>query len=424
MSNDQLLDEITSSFISSAEHNGFNGVVASTLAQMVEKPEQLRKTIRELITDGKITAVFARTSINMHIKRLPDLPISEQIELLGIEELNAFSLYPSKEEVERRMDVSAWQDRPFSKTLLLAEPQLAFRAFEMGALERYVADPRYTFKFNDYMGWMSIDDGSYRDEEHPERDKVYLQSFGLGFDRERIPYIVVYLRYLADLSAEHQQYWNSYQASGDIRMSKPYYLSSIRGEFWNNRSIRNVINKEMNLICQLSEAIWGQALFRVLGESETPIGLTSFLRPTSENFNRFVMELDKFLSERIDQSFFKDRCPIEIEHTRPDGKIEIKRKGTLSLLEDWLLKEIIWEDIEAFKKTIIEPLRRVRRLRQKPAHSFTTNDYSTEYYKKRKQLLWDVFNSLSNIRATFARHPLAQEVEIPDWLDNDQIDVF
>jgi hypothetical protein len=424
MSINKILEQIASSFIASAKLGNFNGIIASNLLRIEANPENLRNAIHELISDRKITAIFACTSENMHIKRLPDLPISKQIEFLSIEELSECCLYPNKVEVQRRVEIGTWQERPFSKALLLTEPQLAFRAFDMGALERYVADPRYSLKFNDYMGWMSISDDSFRNEEHLERDKVSLQSFGLGFDSKRNPYTIIYLRYLANLSAEHQQYWLSYQASGDIRMSEPYYRSSIEGKFWKNRSILYAITEEMRTICLLTKAIWGQSLFRELDNKNLPIGLTSFLRPTSENFNRFVMALDKLLSENIDRSFFDGKCSMEVEKTRPDGKVEVIRIGTLRLLEEWLRKEIIWENLDEFTAVIIKPLKEVRRLRQKPAHAFTTDNFSVEYYNKRRRLLWNILNSLSNIRATFAKHQLAQDVKVPDWIDNEKIDVI
>lgn len=53
-------------------------------------------------------------------------------------------------------------------------------------------------------------------------------------------------------------------------------------------------------------------------------------------------------------------------------------------------------------------------MRQTPAHAFTIDNFSREYHEKRKRLLLDVFNSLSNIRATFARHPRAPDVELAD----------
>jgi hypothetical protein len=311
MADTPLLEAIANPFIESAKRDSFNGIVASALLGPQADREELRAEMSALIRDGQITAVFSRTSENMHIKRFPDLAIERQLELLTDEPLEAFCLYPTASAVQTRVDLSAWQGRPFSKALLLAEPQLAFRAFDMGALERYVADPRYIVSFEDYMGTMSIADDFYVDAQHPERDKVSLQTFGLGFGEERNPYAVVYLRYLARLSAEHQQYWNSYLANSDVRVSEPYFRSSIEGEFWANRSVRYAIVEEMRLIRVLSEAIWGRSLFRAPPEGDVPIGLTSFLRPTAENFNRFVMALDKLLSESIDAKFFEGKVPLE-----------------------------------------------------------------------------------------------------------------
>lgn len=420
----ELAEAIARPFIASAERDGFNGVVASSLLRILGEPESLKEAISALILDGRVSAVFSRTSVNMHIKRLPDLPIPRQIEYLTIETLDAMCLYPSGSEVEKHVSLEKWHDRPFSKALLLGAPQLTFRAFDMGALERYVADPRYFFEFNDYMGSMSINDEYFWDDEHLERDKISLQTFGLGFDANRVPHSVVFLRYLAGLSAEHQQYWQSYLVSHDVRMCKPYFQSSILGEWWENRSIRYAIAEEMRLVQELSETIWGQSIFRSNNEGDVPISLTSFLRPTADNFNRFVMALDKLLSESIDRSFFEGKCELEIEQERSDGKIEVVRKGTLLLLQDWLLKEVKWSDPDAFIDVVIKPLRKVRRLRQVPAHKFTTNDFSKEYYDKRRQLLCDILNSLSNIRETFSKHPRSTDIEIPNWLDTDAIDVF
>ena len=163
----------------------------------------------------------------MHIKRFADLPIDRQRALLKTEALKEFCVYPTGSEILKNIDVTQWT---FSKALALAEPQLAYRAFNMGALERYTSDPRYTVSFKDYMGSMSIRDESFSDQGFPDRDKVSLQTFGLGISHKRIPHVVVYLRYLANLSPEHQQYWNSYLVSDDVRMCRQYYQSSLLGE--------------------------------------------------------------------------------------------------------------------------------------------------------------------------------------------------
>ena len=424
MSSDLILANIISVFIASAQRDSFNGIVAASLQRFIDDPARLRCLLANLVRAGNITCVFASRDVNMHIKRFPDMPIGEQLSGLMTEQLNEFCVYPTASEVARNCDVSQWNDRPFSKALALAEPQLAFRAFDTGALERYTRDPRYTVHFADYMGRMSIGDESFSNERFPERDKVSLQTFGLGFTDDQVPHVVVYLRYLAGLSPDHQKYWSSYLVDDEVRPCRQYLQSSILGEIWKNRSVRYAIVEDMRLINEMSEAIWESRLFRELPTGDVPIALTSFLRPTADNYERFVMALDKLLSESINNKFFDGKIPMETETKRKDGRIEIQRKGSLTLLEDWLLSEIIWEDREAFREVVVAPLRKVRKLRQGPAHTFTRDRFSIEYYDSRRRLLWDVFNSLSNIRSTFSKHPKAKDIKSPAWLDDENIDVF
>lgn len=424
MTADPLLSTVTEHFISSAESNSFNGLLAERLRGIIGASHDLRAHLEQLIAEGKVNCAFARVSINPHIKRFPDLDINEQIKRVHTEDFDTFCVYPSAQVIRQHVDVTQWDDRPFSKLLALAEPQLGFRAFDMAVLERYTSDPRYVIQFDDYMGYMSIKDEYFIDDAFIDRDKVSLQSFGLGFDDNGIPHVVAFLRYLANLSPEHQQYWNSYLSPSSVRMTYQYFQSSILGEFWENRSMRYAIAEEIRIINEMTEKIWGQKIFRSNANEDVPIGLTSFLRPTQENFHHFAMALDKILSENINKKFFEGRAPLEIEINRSDGKIEAQKKGTIKLLEEWLLSEIRWEDENQFRSIIIEPLRYIRKLRQKPAHTFTTDDFSHEYYQKRKQLLCDVLNSLSNIRRTLGKHPRASSIEQPAWLDSNKIDVF
>ena len=101
-----------------------------------------------------------------------------------------------------------------------------------------------------------------------------------------------------------------------MHVREPYVRSSIEGEFWKNHSVRRASGVE--------------GVFRAPPEGGVPIGLTTFLRPTAENFNRFVMTLDKLLSDSIDLKFFEGKLPLETETPRPDGKIVVQKKGTLA----------------------------------------------------------------------------------------------
>ena len=95
MADTPLLKAIANPFIESAKRDSFNGIVASALLRLQANPEKLRTQLAALIEDRQITAVFSRLSMNMYIKRLPDIPIEEQLKPLIDEPLEAFCLYPA-----------------------------------------------------------------------------------------------------------------------------------------------------------------------------------------------------------------------------------------------------------------------------------------------------------------------------------------
>ena len=419
----ELLNKITEFFLDSARKESFNGISCFSLLNIAVAETILRCALESLVKSGECNLAFASIHINPHIKRLPDEPIEKQIEFLKKEEINGICAYPSKARILASIDDSEFRDKPYSRDLLLGSAQLEYFGFELAVLERYKNDPSYHLQFYDYMGTMSVTDEMYKSEIYQDRDKVSLQTFGLGFDTNKNPIIVVFLRYLANLTAEHQQYWNSFRVRGNVLPSKQYYLSSYHGEFWENRSLRHAIVEEMRLINELTNQIWGKSIFREIHDQSGIIDLTVFTRPTSANFNNFVQCFDKMLSENIVKDFFGGKVELKEEIKRKDGNIEFRHKGSLRLLDEWLSKIGVWET-KASVAQILKPLLEVRNLRQKPAHSLIENTLSQDVGTQRKQIMWDVFNSLGNIRHFLSKHPLSKEVEIPDWLDTNQIDVF
>ena len=88
------------------------------------------------------------------------------------------------------------------KRLALGEAQLTPVFFELSALEPYYRDPRYLFHYADMGGRISIRDEASRSSDVHDRDKIFLQTFGIAYDGYRNRVVVVYLRYLADLSRD------------------------------------------------------------------------------------------------------------------------------------------------------------------------------------------------------------------------------
>jgi hypothetical protein len=166
-----------------------------------------------------------------------------------------------------------------------------WESFDLGVLERYYNDPRYHFTFHDHAGRLSIGDKAYEDGDIPERDKVLLQTFGIGYDQSDRRVAIVFLRYLKGLSPEHQQYWNSFVCSGAVKLHREYYRSSLLGEFPEYVSYFGAILTEMRLINELTNGVYSVGLFRRLYGEDRPSELTPFLRPTLKNFNDFSLSM-------------------------------------------------------------------------------------------------------------------------------------
>ncbi len=409
---DELSKTISEFYINSGD---FNGYPLNSIVRSVGDLDKARLLVRNMIQDGLINCAFYSVSLNPHIKRMPDLSVSEQVSILQSEDPAGVCCYPSKQVVRKHADLSAYHDKPFTRELALGAAQLDWVSFDLSVLERYKADPRYLFQFDDYSGLICINDDAYEDPTFPERDKAFLQSFGLGYiDGHRVA--LVFYRYLHDLSAEHQQYWNSFRTEKKAKILKEYYQNSVAGGFADSVSYFTAMFAEISAINQACKMMEMPNLFRNEYADSIPIEMTMFTKPTLANFNAFILALDKALSENINKKFFDGQIELEWEKERPDGKVVVGQKGTVSLLEEWLRKKIRWNDEEGAISAMIAPLKEVRKLRQSPAHKVEENKYDIAYDEKRGEILKSSYLSLMHIRKTFLRHPAVRDIELPWYL--------
>lgn len=419
----KLLDQVLQSYIASAELGSFNGVRADLALLACGLDLGSVAEIAALVESRGIDCVFGGVDLNPYIKRLPARSPQDQIERLNAEPLGSLCLYPSVETLAREVSAETYRDSPFSRALLLGGAQLEYVGFELTVLGRYRSDPRFNLTFEDYVGTMSVTGTSYEDKDFPERDKISIQSFGLGFDDEGLPHVVAFLRYLANLTPEHQQYWNSFRTSGKVLICEPYYQASIIGDFWSNRSVRHAIEEEMRLINEMAMAAFGKPLFRHLLSPALPFDLSSFLVPSTDNYEKFVHSWDKMLSDNIDKKFFTGSIADEREEERADGKIVVVQKGTLSLLREWLELRIHGDPAKGLVDAIVVPLQNVRRERQAPAHRFSENEFSKDFHAQRRKVLWSIYESLTTLREVMSRQSGAEHVRAPAWL-REGIDVI
>ncbi|QXV66400.1 hypothetical protein INP83_04775 [Mucilaginibacter sp. 21P] len=134
--------------------------------------------------------------------------------------------------LSRERDLSAYSEYPFDKLLALGNPQMSPLFFDIDVLERYYLDPRYRFDWQDYSGSIHC---HYDENEKPlvsEEDEIFLKTFGLGFTKNQQRLAVVYLRYLKDLTKEHQAFWLSKQSKKlDNSVVREYYDNTIGGNW-------------------------------------------------------------------------------------------------------------------------------------------------------------------------------------------------
>ena len=408
-------------FLESARKESFNGILASQALKECEVPELSRDPIEILVESRRIDCIFARNDLNPYIKRLPELDVATQLDWMRQESLDSFCLYPTRSVLCEAVGSDDFRDKPFSRMMMLGEPQLSFVAFDLAVLGRYRDDPRFSVSFEDYSGRMSVTGTAFEDADFLERDKISVQSFGLGLDKDTLPYVIVFYRYLANLTAEHQQYWNSFRVDRKVTMCEPYFRASIIGDFWKNRSVRNAIAKEMELINAACQEIVGKSLFRQTLTPEFPVDLSAFLVPSTENFDKFVHSWDKLLSENINSGFFLGVIDLKAEQTLPDGRVVVTNKGSLTLLREWL--ELKSDQNMDLVKFIVDPLREVRRARQLPAHSFRKNEFSLDFHHQRRSMLWSIFGGLTILREFLAGFSEAREISVPTWL-REEIDLI
>ena len=417
-SDEQILAVITDFFISSSD---FNGILAIHLMEKIGLEwEKTRKTLERLLVQEHISIVFYSHQGNPHIKRLPNLPSEEQVKRLYIDSPDTFCIYPSRRILQQRTDLEDYSDKPFAKRLALGEAQLTPVYFDLSVLERYHRDPRYFFSFGGCGGRIGI--GDYLSGDMHERDKILIETFGIGYNQARDRVVCVYLRYLILLSPEHQQIWLAHIVDQPCSINSDYARVTIYGNFREYKSAYQALLAEMAEINKICKLIGKPHLFREEFEDNRPSDFHPMLRPTKRNLQEFIHLLDKMIGENIDRKFFDDDIPLEEEKERSDGKIEVQSISTISLLRNWLQSHYRTSNGQDVSEEVVKGFRKVRKLRQKPAHTIQEDEYDRTLPREQDALVEEVYRSLNMLRLALSSHPQARDsYKPPDWLDEGKI---
>lgn len=408
-----ILREITDRYLTSGD---FNGTPLQLLANELKIPwDGFAQDAAELIQEGKLRVVFADTDINPHILRLGCEPVQIQLEKLPTADLHACG-YPASEHLENVVNRQDYEGKPFTLSLALGAPQLSYKAFDLSVLEFYRNDPRYEYTTDDIHGQISLTNEYYDSNHMPESDRIFLDTFGFCYDEFLNRAVAVYVRYISDLSPEHQQIWKAKELQGDYKLHPDYYRNTIVGDWGERIPIFEAFIMELQIINQMAGAMDRPPLFRVdFTQQSRPREFSFLVRPTLKEYNDFVHLLDKLLSDNISKDFFMSEIPDEYDEVRQDGKIIVRYKNTIAILNEWGHSRFRTSDWEPFD-TLIKTLHDIRQQRQKPAHAINKNVFDQQYIHRQRELMIAAYDAVRTIRLMFAKHRKCINIEINETL--------
>jgi hypothetical protein len=411
-----LIDQITEFYLNSGDFNGIP--LLSLLGSKADDNDVIEAQIIDLINGGQISLAFGDRHPNPHVKAFEPEAADQQIKKLtdkASENACFACVYPERPALISRVDPGTYVGRPFSLRLALGEPQLSFETFDLTVLETYRRDPRYHFDSNDIAGWISIGDPYVSSDEVAGSDKTLLQTFGFCFDRDFNRGVAVFLRYLHGLTPEHQRLWEARIIRGSYDLH-PDYLRSTMGEWPEKLSLFDAFLMELRHINEMCTLIGKPPLFgRTPDESSRPRDFAYLLRPTVKEFQDFVSLLDKLMSDNLNKQFFEGTVATEEEFLRADNKVEVRPKGTIRLLDEWITGRFRTPDPEPLRE-MVAAFKEVRMLRQRPAHALDNNVFDQSIFKEQRRLMIRAYGAVRTLRQVLANHPRVKGYKVSEQL--------
>jgi len=405
---DDFVKMVTDYYLKSRD---FNGIPAGTICEKLNLSDSdAKELLKQLIQDDMVSVVYGDIHPNPFIKALKEEEKDKQIEKLDKLQDNA-CIYPTPTYLKQVINPADYSGKPFTLKLAQGEAQLSYCSFDLSVLDFYHSDPRYLIRNNDVCGMLC-----YTSEKMKESDQILLESFGFSFGPNMERAVAVFLIYLSRLSAEHQQIWNAKLINENYLLHPDYYRSSILGEWPERVSVFDAFVEELHQINEMCGQIGWSPLFNndYWGEKK-PKEFCFMLRPTSRKHNEFVEMLDKMMSQNLNVDFFRKEIPVEYEEARKDGKVSVKMKGTIQLLDEFLKCKFITKERKDIED-MIAAFKEVRQLRRDYAHRIHEDVYDPEFYSKQRKVITKAYAGVRLIRLMLANHPSVEHYKVPDWL--------
>jgi hypothetical protein len=418
LTSELLLTEVIAFYAASPDANG---LPVRWVIEHFNVPAAVVEThVRALASEAAIEVVFAEVEENPHIRRLPRAwrgPVEELLEQYDIRDA---CLYPMPRAIQQHVDLSKWKEHPYTLRLWQGASHLDQVFFDLAVLERYRNDPRYRYVQRFFGGQICIKSEHYLSGDFPERDKVLVERFGIGYDERGLRVVAVTLRDLRHLSFEHQKAWASFERFDPCKLNEATFKSCYWGSWSEFGSIFEAVPAELAVINQMTQAAFGRPLFREDFTNKYPPAYDVLLRPTQKEFLDFACALDLLLSENINRDFFPDTISRTYLEPRKDGAPVEKQKGTMQMLEEWIRQSYRPKDGDPAAE-ICAAMRRVRKARSVASHTNVEDVFDAAFEKRQRDLITDAYAAVQTIRLIMANHPKARQVKVPEWLFDSEI---
>lgn len=402
MENNIVLQEIINYYLQSQDFNGLP----------IYRMENYNKEVLfKLIDNDLIEVISEREVLNPHIRGF-SLNIQKKIQKENVSDKKSHScLYPSEKALE---DIEVDYNRPYTTLMQKGKEQFDIIFFNIEILERYINNPNFLITDGGYRGAIYMHD-EYEEEDNSD----YINDYGMAYsDGEVFKRAVgVFLIDLTNLSPKIQMLWKAFELDNqdNYKINSGFVRNLIYGEWTTDYWIFHALIDELKIINKQCQSMEISPLFhQTYGThySEIPEGYRNILLPTMKNYYDFVLVLEKMFVHNISiQAFQKDSFLIEkIERRNEKGEI----KGSLTMLSEWLNKNI--KTCINIDETIISPLKKIRKIRQIPAHQLIDNSFDISLYNKQNELVIETYKSIRFMRLLFSNHPATESVKIPDYL--------
>jgi hypothetical protein len=412
MTASQLLETVTASYRDSHDANGLP-VYALIETEEVDASE-VSNLIAEFVDRGEIEVVWSETDLNPHIRRLPRkyrLPFPEAAARF---DLTQACLYPMEDVIASEIDLTKWKRQPYTHRLWAGGAHMDLVFFDLEVLERYRNDPRFRYEQTYFGGSIGLKNKHAEDETFPERDQVFIQQFGIGYDAQGHRVLSVILSDLRGLTNEHQNIWRGFEREDPCKLNEASFDAWYKGEWSEFGSVYEALTEELRIVNEMTARAFGKKLFK--SEFATPPDAYGvLLRPTYREYMDFARALDLMLSENIDTRFFPDSIERHSLRTDKEGAVHRENKGSIQLLGEWIRSAISSAEGKPDEE-ISSGMKAVRKVRSKASHTDGENEYDHKYETAQNDLLLEAYKSLRILRLVIANHPAARIVEVPDWL--------